>query len=589
MAGPWEKYSAPAAAPAEDGPWAKYSQPEAAPQPTEQTLAVRKAEEERGKGTLRQNLAAGLVRGAGSIGATLMWPIDKAEDMIRGDREQTLSTLITGDKPISRNEERRAAMTDALRLAGANPDSTAFTVGKIGGEIAGTAGVGGALANGLARVPGAAAAMPGVINAIRTGGMTTGTAVAPGAMNALTNLGTRAVGGAVTGGLSAGLVDPEQAGMGAAVGGALPVVMRGAGALGNAAGRVIRGPQQAPELTAAIEQARQAGYVIPPTQAKPTLSNRLLEGFSGKITTAQNASARNQTVTNRLAAQTLGLPVDVPITPQALNNVRQQAGQAYGAVEQAGVITPGPAYERALDRIIAPYRTAAQGFPNAQPSPVIDAIESLRSQSFDSSAAVAQLRNVRDMADTAYAQGNRSVGRSLREGAAALEDAIEAHLAQTGNQPILQQFRDARRLIAQSYSVEKALNPTTGTVDARKLAAEVKKAPGRMTGQMRDAAEFAARFPKAAQPVEGMGSLPQTSPLDWAAGGLLSAATANPLAMAGVVARPAARSLALSPLIQNRLAQQANPNALAQLLASNPGLEQLGYQALPVGFASAGR
>jgi hypothetical protein len=347
----------------------------------------------------------------------------------------------------------------------------------------------------------------------------------------------------------------------------------------GAAGRALRGPEQSPELAAAIGAARGAGYVIPPSQARPTLMNRTLEGFSGKITTAQNASARNQAVTNRLAAETLGLPGDVPITPDAINAVRRQAGQAYDAVTSAGVITPGPAYERALDRIVAPYRTAAQGFPNAPQSPVIEAIESLRSPSFDSSAAVAQLRNVREMADTAFAQGNRGVGRSLREGAEALESAIESHLGQTGNPQILQQFRDARRLIAQTYSVEKALNPTTGTIDARKLAAQIAK--GRpMTGRMREAAEFAARFPKAAQPIEGMGSLPQTSPLDWAVGGGLSAATANPLAMASVLARPAARSLVLSPMVQNRLVQ-GQPNAIQRLLA-NQGLQQLGYRSAPV-------
>ena len=52
-------------------------------------------------------------------------------------------------------------------------------------------------------------------------------------------------------------------------------------------------------MMAAIQAARSQGYVIPPTQANPTLGNRLLEGMAGKLTTAQNASAANQGVTNR--------------------------------------------------------------------------------------------------------------------------------------------------------------------------------------------------------------------------------------------------------------------------------------------------
>lgn len=185
------------------------------------------------------DLVAGGVRGAGSIGATLLWPVDKITDMVKGDREQTLSTLITGDKPLSRNEERRRDMTAALGTMGADTDSTAFAAGKLGGEIAGTAGAGGAIGSALARIPGAATAMPGVISALRTGGMTTGQAVAPGAIAAARDMGTRVLGGAVAGGASAGLVDPSQAGTGAAIGGALPVAVKGTAYAGQKVGSGI--------------------------------------------------------------------------------------------------------------------------------------------------------------------------------------------------------------------------------------------------------------------------------------------------------------------------------------------------------------
>lgn len=505
------------------------------------------------------NLFAGAVRGAGSIGATILAPIDAAARAVGVQNDFIGRT------------DRRQAMDDGLRTMGADPDSLLYQGGKLGAEIAGTAGAGGVIANGVRAV---APAATGLANAIATGGMRAG------AMPGVGNMLTRIAGGGITGTAAAGMIDPENAAVGGAIGAALPPALSVAGAAGRVVGRTIRGPDVAPEVLAAAQQARQAGYVMPPTQVRPSLGNRLAEGFAGKLTTAQNASARNQTVTNRLAAQTIGLPGDVPLTRDAINIVRRDAGQAYDAVANAGVITPGPAYTQALDRIVAPYQTAAQGFPNAAQSPVINAINSLRSQSFDASAAVAQLRNVREMADTAFAQGDRGVGRSLREGAEALESAIEEHLHQAGQPQLLQEFQNARRLIAQTYNLEKALNPVTGTVDARKLAAQVAK--GRpMTGPMREAAEFAARFPKAAQPVEGMGSLPQTSPLDWGAMGVGSAVTGNPLMMAGVLARPAARSLVLSDAVQNRLATQPGAqNRLMELLA-NPSAEQLLYRTAP--------
>ncbi len=172
------------------------------------------------------NTAAGLVRGAGSIGATLLYPIDKITDMVKGDRGPTVSSLVTGQQPLSRNAERRQAMDARLRELGADTNSTEYGVGKLAGEVAGTAGAGPALAVAGRALPVLARA-PNLLNAIRTSGMQGG------------NLLTRAAGGALAGGATVGLVDPEHAVSGAAVGGVLPLVIKGAG--GNLLTRAAAG------------------------------------------------------------------------------------------------------------------------------------------------------------------------------------------------------------------------------------------------------------------------------------------------------------------------------------------------------------
>lgn len=478
-----------------------------------------------------QDAAAGLIRGAGSIGATLMTPYD----MARGN------TASIG------NPERRQAMDEALGSLGADTGSVAYGVGKLGGEIAGTAGVGPMLAGGARAIPVLSRAAP-FIDAVGTAGFKSG------GLGGLPGLATRAAGGGVTGATAAGLVDPEYARGGGAIGAALPGVLQGAGKVGAAAGRVIRGPEQAPELAAAIRAAQGQGYLIPPSQAKPSLFNRTLEGFSGKLTTAQNASAKNQVVTNRLAAETLGIPTDVPITKEVLTTVRDMAGAKYANIGKTGMVTPGPAYTTALDDIAAPHLRAMSGFPNAKPSPVISLVESLKSPSFDAAAAVAKIKELRNAADDAYRTGNTDVGRASKRAAKALEDALDDHLVSLGQPDLLQQFRDARQLIAKTYSIEKALNPSTGTVDAQKLAAQLNKGKP-LSGGLKEAADFANRFKTASRPVEAMGSLPQTSPLDWAFAGGLTAATANPLGLMGLMARPAARAATLSPMVQKGLLQ----------------------------------
>jgi hypothetical protein len=88
---------------------------------------------ERGFAGMAGDVLAGAVRGAGSIGATLMAPFDVIAQA-RGKE----STFIPG-----RLDDRRQQMTQGLATMGADPESTAFALGKVGTEIAGTLPFGG--------------------------------------------------------------------------------------------------------------------------------------------------------------------------------------------------------------------------------------------------------------------------------------------------------------------------------------------------------------------------------------------------------------------------------------------------------------
>jgi hypothetical protein len=295
---------------------------------------------------------------------------------------------------------------------------------------------------------------------------------------------------------------------------------------------------------AAAVQARAAGYVLPPADTNPTMVNELLNGISGKIKTAQTASAQNQGVTNDLARAAVNAPLDQPLSVSALNTIRQQAGNAYDAVGSAGTITPGQPYSDALDAIVAPYVKAAQGFPNAKPSPIIAEIDALRSPQFDAGSAVAKIKALRADADAAYAAKNTDLGKALKSGANALEDAIDAHLTATGAPAdLLGNFRDARQLIAKTYSVQKGLNDTTGDVAAKALADQLAKGKP-LTGDLLTIGQAAAAFPKATQALKEAPK--QLSPLDFMGALLAGSASGHPAAALGVLARPALRAGILS-------------------------------------------
>lgn len=165
------------------------------------------------------NLLSGLVRGAGSIGATIVAPGDIINDALNG---KGLS--------LESNRQRRADMDAALQQMGAQPDSIMYQGGKLTGEIAGTAGVPGVLAKGAQAIGMA----PKVVNAIASGGFNIGGAPATSAAGKVVNAGIRTAGGAATGAAAAGLVNPEDAGTGAIIGGAMPGAVKVAGEAGKA-------------------------------------------------------------------------------------------------------------------------------------------------------------------------------------------------------------------------------------------------------------------------------------------------------------------------------------------------------------------
>lgn len=128
------------------------------------------------------------------------------------------------------------AATEALGIKGAREESArqkaqfeqqyggvaGAEVGRVGGQIVGTLPVGGVIAAPIKKVaelaPSLARFLTPLATSIETAGFQTG--VKPG----LASQRVRAVGGAVSGGASAGLVNPEDAGTGAAISAVVPTI-----------------------------------------------------------------------------------------------------------------------------------------------------------------------------------------------------------------------------------------------------------------------------------------------------------------------------------------------------------------------------
>jgi hypothetical protein len=238
-----------------DGRIARYEVPEGTTPEQAQSMIkgyiAQQAGAPKESGTLG-NLAAGAIRGAGSIGATILSPIDAAARVMGIENGWVGRT------------DRRQAMDEGLQTMGADPNSIPYQAGKIGGEVAGTAGIGSALAQGIMKIPGLAYA-PQMANALRTGGLGKNLPMLQ-----------RMEAGAITGGAMSGLSDPETAGTGAMLGGALPVVGKVADVVANNVAKPIARRVMQSAVKPTIEQLRKGDaqvaintlldYGISPTQ-----------------------------------------------------------------------------------------------------------------------------------------------------------------------------------------------------------------------------------------------------------------------------------------------------------------------------------
>lgn len=477
------------------------------------------------------NLLAGAVRGAGSIGATILAPIDIASDALAG-KGLTLDS----------NRARRVAMDAGLESLGADPTSMIYRGGKLAGEIAGTAGAGGVLANGVRGVAGMRAAtglepiLNGVARGLETGGFRVGELAGTGLGTA-----TRLATGAVTGGAAAGMVNPEDAGMGAMIGGALP----GATQLAGKAGTALRGSVLpiSPRLAETAGKSVEAGYVIPPNMVNPSFKNQLVESVAGKQATQQIASTKNTQVTEGLVRQALGIADDVPLTQSTLENLRKTAGKAYAEVSS---LSPQAATD-------------------------LEALKVARNEATGWFAAYNRSARPDDLAKA----------KAARELASQLETALEQHAKAAGRDSLIPALRDARKEIAKTYTVGRSLNDAAGTVDARVLGRMYEKGLPLSDG-LDTAGRFASAFPTIAKSPQQVGSpaahnLRSIASMAFGGGGL---AAMGPFGVAAAavpwVAPVAARSLMFSPMAQRGLlASSMAPEGVGLLT-------QGAYRALPL-------
>jgi hypothetical protein len=263
----------------------------------------------------------------------------------------------------------------------------------------------------------------------------------------------------------------------------------------------------------------------------------------------------------------LGLPDETVLTPEVLSSIRDDAGKAYEALKNLPK-KPAVLADSTMNR-------AAVGEIN--PAKMVEDLKIARKDAEGYYNAYARSAHPEDLAKA----------KAFKSKATKLEDDLETYAKDMGKEDLVPALRDARQLIAKTYTVENAMNKTTGTVDAKELAKRLQKGKP-MSDELKQITEFGQAFPKAAQRPEIIGGTIGITPLDYAAAtitggasmlGGSNAETTGATTLATLLARPAARKAVLSDFMQNRLMQQQGkqiiPQKVKQALPSSQEAQQL--------------
>lgn len=339
---------------------------------------------------------------------------------------------------------------------------------------------------------------------------------------------------------------------------------------------------------AILRNAREAGFVTPPTTVNPTGTNRVLESFAGKIATAQEASVKNQEVRNQLARQAIGVSDDAPLSAHTFRTVIKEANDAYDALKGIKQFSWTPDFQRGLQRL--GNQTPDSVLPNPAAGEIAKVVESLDKPSFTGRELISTIRQLRRESNLAYRAGTvandeakLAIGQAKREAADLLESLAEDNLRVKGMTNLVTPFREARVRLAKLHTVERATNDA-GDVSGAKLARMLGKGEP-LSDELLIAARAAQSFGKAHQDVAAIGS-PAVSNLRAAMMPLAGMAGYSLLGPAGIAAAAApmatygVRNMLLSRPYQNLMAAPPTYSvprnvALAHALLQSPNVRQM--------------
>lgn len=316
-----------------------------------------------------------------------------------------------------------------------------------------------------------------------------------------------------------------------------------------------------------FKEANKEGYVVAPSQtSNPTKMQQRAESAVGQSKMIEAVNIKNQEVTDRLVRKYLGLKEDAPLDALIMDQVRAKHGKVYETIKKlkgktkTDVKGKGDLFNTKQTKTTVIHRNGDE------------ILEDLGLMQAEERGLWRQYNFGEKAGDRAILNQAKAAGKEIEKIEQELVKLIGYH-----KQPKLyNKYQKARTDIAKTYTIESAMNPVTGMVDARKLGNALGTKKGFMTGEAKKIANFARANPNAAKaPKSRVAKEFELGDIAYSAHELLRL---KPIKAAAPIARPLAKRYLLSPQVQNKMINSqgsAMPNKSLLDVKMGPGPENL--------------
>ena len=278
-----------------------------------------------------------------------------------------------------------------------------------------------------------------------------------------------------------------------------------------------------PQLRKTVQQASERGLPLPPSAINnaPKIL-QYLEKVGVPARLQQDIQKQWNSRINDLTAQEVGIDPRQGLSRETIEQARQPALDVYSQIRK--IPTPfsyTPEYVKQVNGIANEMESISKEYPNVisskevsqiksdliKPKKVIDPLLGTQFKNeMNPSHAMTLIQQLRSEAtntlkSTTYNPETERVAYAKLDAAKAIEGLVDANLKTGQNAVLYKQFQAARTQLAKTYDVESALNDATGNVDPVKLSRiDQRTGGGKLTGELKAAAQAASAFPRLARP-----------------------------------------------------------------------------------------